>query len=84
MAEVLSRNNPWAGEGKCPRKGYSPCWGRRWLAAQEEKEDIEKVTGKAMKKEGGEEQPLMEKRKIKQSFNLKFIHSTIHNRLNLN
>ena len=25
LAEVLSRNNPWAGEGECQRKGCPPC-----------------------------------------------------------
>ena len=64
MAEVLSRNNPWAGEGECPRKGCPPCWGRRWLAAQEEKEVLEKVWGKVTGKEGGEEQPQIGERKL--------------------
>ena len=44
LAETLSRNDPWAREGECPRKACPPCWGRRWLAAQEEREAIEKVT----------------------------------------
>ena len=52
LAETLSRNNPWAREGECPRKACPPCWGRRWLAAQEEREAIEKVTGEKAGKEG--------------------------------
>ena len=65
MAQALSRNNPWAREGECPRKDCPPCWGRRWLAVQEEKEAMENVTGKAARKEGEEDQPIGKKGKVK-------------------
>merc|ERR1712105_111523 len=45
VIDLLSRSNPWANEGYCPRKSCVPCSTRQWLTMEEENREITKQGG---------------------------------------